>query len=312
MSFCIFGYRIRPVAICIISFLPVLAFAQVLNQDRNGRTTIFYQGTNLSFDLGQPTASFLINNLEKRLTQRQGWAYQVNIQAKNEEGTGALLKSGNFVPSGILMFREGFFWTGNAGRQHLVFVEGEIRATSFYTFTPDSTKALDTWFLKRQFNAWRYGIFYNLNIDRWILGAAFGYQAANNLNDLSTDDYTFRADYKINNQTVSRTFSRSAYPDGMYKSYHSNYLNFDVIRTYTFDSSTTCFWNMLFVRSEFNAPRDVCGRLDAGTGVTFVNSDAKVVGGLYLQWDDVTNSRTNAKSSLENLFLGIITKFPIN
>ncbi len=90
--------------------------AQWLTQSADSKGSFLFKGSNVTFDIAKTDITLNLNNLYKPVELRAGalnhrFIYGLNVNAKNEDGTAALISSGDFNASGSFNVYAGFQWS---------------------------------------------------------------------------------------------------------------------------------------------------------------------------------------------------------
>lgn len=199
---------------------------------------------------------------------------------------------------------------GQASKALTIYLNPGMNAYNFEQYTDLSTSTL-----AERFNRVRFRgafLFAGLNYEygrRWTLGIAAGFEHCDNLDSLSSRDYTVTNITVIGGSQLLSESKHHAYT-GDYIVYNRVLIKTDALYFARLNDDYRLVWNTLFTRFCIPMNEKKINRVvQAGTALNFYKSEGKFAGGLYAQSNDIFNSLHTADSFTERISFGIVAKY---
>jgi len=195
-------------------------------------------------------------------------------------------------------------------RSLTAYINTGLHADNFRLYKNPEASALSGRFEKVNFRGGfaDFGLNYEY-APRWTLGIALGYERYNNLDSLSSTNYTLTNSTTVNSAQLITESKFSAY-QGAYTAYNRINLKTDILYFARVSDDYRLVWNTLYTRLVLPLQQKQIHQVfQTGTAVNFYKSEGKFAGGLYLQSNDLFNSLQSTDQFHERLSFGIVAKY---
>jgi len=192
-----------------------------------------------------------------------------------------------------------------------IFLNGGLNANNLIIYNPQTVSTFRESFDTSKFRGGFIDIGCNLDYgSRWTFGITGGYERFNNIDSLEINSYTFRDVSTQGQQQLIEELKYSAYP-GSYIVYDRINLKFDALYYGDLSDDHRFVLNTLFLRMYFplSNTKSIKQVIIAGTGINFYKKEGKLVGGIYLQSNDLFNNLNSDRAFFERVSFGLVAKY---
>lgn len=191
------------------------------------------------------------------------------------------------------------------------FLNGGLNSNSLNFYNSTGTGAS----LASRFDTVKFhGAFVDLGINydygaSWTFGISFGAEHFNNIDSLSSTDYTLKTTISQGNDQLISQNKYTAYA-GSYVSYDRANLKTDALYWATVSDDYRLVWDVLYTRLMFPLKDSRINRsMNAGTAINFYKKTGKFAAGFYFQSNDVFNGMNSSDNFGKRLSFGIVAKY---
>ncbi|MEL6560105.1 MAG: hypothetical protein AAFQ94_18085 [Bacteroidota bacterium] len=199
-----------------------------------------------------------------------------------------------------------------------IFIHYGNSSTKYNTFLGWDSTNLDNSFKANTFRGINFGLGINHDIaSKWLLGFEYTYEETNNLNTLTSAEYTVRTNNVAANMTGSTELKKTAYPDRFKEVFVHNY-DFDVIQRIPVGEKYLLLLDYYARINRSTNEERLVSTTDIGISSSFFNGEkGNFIGGIYFEVPDF-NENVERKKPIEDRELnplyrrvtfGIYTKF---
>ncbi|PJJ80178.1 hypothetical protein CLV57_3325 [Mucilaginibacter auburnensis] len=190
------------------------------------------------------------------------------------------------------------------------FIKTGLTGNSLSLYNATTTGSLSGRFDAVEFRGTFVDLGLNLDMGKhWVTGISVGYEHINNLDSLSQTSFTIKTSEKVGSDELSSSRSYTAYK-GSYVIYDRVNLRTDALYYGKINDDYRLVWNCLYTR--FMLPVEesrIRPVINAGTAVNFYKAAGKLVGGVYLQSNDVFNRLDSDNNFGARLSFGVVVKY---
>lgn len=195
-------------------------------------------------------------------------------------------------------------------KAYTVFLNGGFNGNSLNFYDPTVTTSYAARFDTVSFRGGFIDLGFNYDTGpHWTLGVSVGYEHYNNIDSLSKTDYSVKTSTSQGNDQLSTSKSYSAY-SGHYIVYDRANIKTDALCFEKVSDDYRLVWNTLY--SRFILPiKDsrIKPVINLGSSINFYKVAGKIVGGFYLQSNDVFNKMESKDNFGDRLSFGITAKY---
>lgn len=282
-----------------------VSFGQMVNQDADGKSSIVVGGSSINLDIKE---SLIKAGYYKVPLSSSAFAWGIDLQAKNAEGIGSLIESGELSPGGELSGLVGWKHTTNNSKfRILLYSRATLQASQFKydrgnSFTSIRSRFVDTSHIRPKIE---FGASMRLG-NSVLLGALVGTGKENNQSALSRSVYKYETD-DPNLPGLKQTKDITAY-SGAYGTYSNTNIYWDVLYFHTLNE-TNYFCPALYFRSNLSGDKSMKQNNSVlGVSFNFLNVETgKFLGGIYVQNNDLANKQDAGID--KRIDFGLIARF---
>jgi hypothetical protein len=190
------------------------------------------------------------------------------------------------------------------------YLHGGLNANTLDLYNPLATGTLESRFDTVKFRGGFVDLGANYDVGgRWTLGASVGYEHFNNIDSLTSTDYSLKTSTTSGNEQLSSSKNYTAYP-GPYIVYDRANIKTDILYWAKISKDYRLVWNVLYTRWVFPIMDGRINRVvNSGTALNFYKASGKFAGGVYLQSNDTFDTTHSGDPFTSRLAFGIVAKF---
>lgn len=318
--------------ICVTLFANNLVYGQALGQDADAYSSIIYPSLNINLDLSNSNAIFnyyaIVGEEEFGDKLTKGWMIGGDMKFTKEEGIVDLFSDGNVGANTAINGLLARTWEKEKGKYSRggdstylnikytqLFLRGGVTGSAFkYSLAPQATE-LDKRFVDTTFTGWNLELGWNLQHHNYnFVGLSYRLQGANNVDELSKQEFTFtQVDTTIEGGSLM-TSSKVTALAGNYDTFFRHSVNFDFIRAFPFqqgDKNSDVFLLLhAYLRHHvYQNSATLKNNTVLGLGVnTFSSKKQKISVGLFAQANDLFGVHKKDTNLGKRIRVGVVAR----